>query len=108
VHRFDLSLLHTSKVVASTLIVVRGFCTAEEEAMKSQFEALDATRVGTALDSLDNEDDLEDLSLLNEKEREKVLARRKKEADRFLLKKQKEEAKGKRKNKRAKEKAKKA
>jgi hypothetical protein len=33
---------------------------------------------------------LEDLSLLDEKEREKVLARRKKEADRATLKKQKE------------------
>jgi hypothetical protein len=33
---------------------------------------------------------LEDLSLLDEKEREKVLARRKKEADRATLKNQKE------------------
>jgi hypothetical protein len=76
---------------------VRGFFPAEEEVKNSTFEALDATRVGSASGSLRNEGDLKDLSFLDENEREKVLARRKKE-----------EAKEKEKNKKIEEMAKKA
>jgi hypothetical protein len=80
----------------------KGFCPAEEEDDKAAMDIIDASALGP----LDSQEDLEDLSVLDDNEREKLVARKKKEADKAALKKQKEENKEKEeKKKKAEEKA---
>jgi hypothetical protein len=82
----------------------KGFCPTKEEADKAAIHAIHASAPGP----MDSQEDLEELIILEDKERENLLAKKKKEANRALLKKQKDEEKEKEKKKKAEEKAKNA
>jgi hypothetical protein len=81
----------------------KGFCLAEEEADKAAIDAIHASAYGP----VDSQEDLEELIVLDDKERENLPAKNK-EADKALLNKQKDEEKEKEKKKKAEEKAKNA